>query len=233
MESLPFYIPLVFVLTTWLTIYFFYRSCPVSRIAVLILLSWTILQGVIGWSGFYKEVDSIPPRFILLLFPALLSIGILFFTSGGKVFIDGLDVKALTLLHVIRLPVELVLHWLFMNRGVPQIMTFEGFNFDIFSGISAPFVYYFGLVKNNLNKTTVLVWNFICLGLLINIVVLAVLSAPSPFQRLAFDQPNVAVLYFPYTWLPGVIVPLVLFSHLVVIRRLMVHAGRDRIPQTV
>lgn len=229
MGSLPFYIPLVFVLTTWLTIYFFYRSCPGSRTAVLILLSWTIWQGVVGWSGFFKEVDSIPPRFILLLFPALLGIGILFFTSGGKVFIDGLDMKALTLLHVIRLPVELVLHWLFLNRAVPQIMTFEGFNLDILSGISAPFVYYFGWVKNHLNKTTLLVWNFICLGLLINIVVLAVLSAPSPFQRLAFDQPNVAVLYFPYIWLPSVVVPLVLFSHLVVIRRLMVQdAGRDR-----
>lgn len=63
-----------------------------------------------------------------------------------------------------------------------------------------------------------MLWNLICLGLLLNIVVLAILSAPSPFQILAFDQPNIAITHFPYVWLPSVVVPIVLFSHLVAIR---------------
>jgi hypothetical protein len=71
-----------------------------------------------------------------------------------------------------------------------------------------------------------LVWNFICLGLLFNIVVHAVLSAPLPFQQLAFDQPNVAILYFPYVWLPAFIVPVVLLSHLVAIRKLIIKTGQ-------
>jgi hypothetical protein len=65
-----------------------------------------------------------------------------------------------------------------------------------------------------------LLWNFICLGLLVNIIVNAVLSAPFPFQQFGFSQPNIAVLYFPYVWLPCGIVPLVLLSHLAVIRQL-------------
>lgn len=65
-----------------------------------------------------------------------------------------------------------------------------------------------------------LAWNFIGIGLLANIVINAVLSVPSPFQKFAFNQPNIAVLYFPFNWLPGVVVPLVLLSHLVVIRQL-------------
>jgi hypothetical protein len=65
-----------------------------------------------------------------------------------------------------------------------------------------------------------LAWNFLCLGLLINIVFTALLSAPFPFQRFAFDQPNIALAYFPFTWLPCWIVPLVLLSHLVSIRKL-------------
>lgn len=52
------------------------------------------------------------------------------------------------------------------------------------------------------------------LGLLINIVIRALLSFPSPMQQLAFDQPNRAIIYFPFIWLPTVVVPIILFSHL-------------------
>jgi len=222
MESLPGYISFVFILTTFLTIYLFYRSSLVSKTAIWVILGWTILQGLIAWFGFYTVIDTFPPRFILLLMPTLVVIGFLFFTSRGRKFIDGLDLRALTLLHIVRIPVELVLLWLYMHQTVPHIMTFEGRNFDILSGISAPFIYYFVFFKNTLPKKFLLWWNLICLLLLFNIVLMAVLSAPFPFQQFAFDQPNVAVFYFPYIWLPGVIVPLVLFSHLVVIRRLLI-----------
>lgn len=221
MDSLPGYISIVFILTTFLAIYFFYRSCLASNTAIWVVLGWTIMQGVIGWSGFYTITDTLPPRFILLLMPTLIVMGFLFFTSRGRRFIDGLDPAALTLLHIVRIPVELVLFWLFVHQTVPQIMTFEGRNFDILSGISALFIYYFGFVKNALSKKILLWWNIICLGLLFNIVFLAILSAPVPFQQFAFDQPNEAVFYFPFIWLPGVVVPLVLFSHLVVIRRMV------------
>ena len=67
----------------------------------------------------------------------------------------------------------------------------------------------------------VLMWNVICLLLLLNVVINAVLSAPFTFQQFAFDQPNVAILYFPFSWLPGFIVPIILFTHLVSIRRIL------------
>ena len=102
-------------------------------------------------------------------------------------------------------------------------MTFEGRNFDIFSGLSAPIVYYFGFVKRKLNRRIVLVWNFVCLALLLNIVITGVLSAPTAFQKFSFDQPNIAVLNFPFVLLPAFIVPMVLFSHLVSIRQLLLN----------
>jgi hypothetical protein len=71
------------------------------------------------------------------------------------------------------------------------------------------------------------VWNFICLGLLLNIVINAILAAPFPFQQFAFDQPNRGVLYFPFIWLPGFIVPAVLLSHLVNIRQLLSQPARS------
>jgi hypothetical protein len=111
-------------------------------------------------------------------------------------------------------------------------MTFEGSNPDILSGISALLVYYFIFIKRKSSPTFLLVWNFIGLALLINIVIHAVLSAPSPFQQLAFEQPNVAVFYFPFIWLPSCVVPLVLFSHLASIRQLLVMRQKEKSHQT-
>jgi hypothetical protein len=51
----------------------------------------------------------------------------------------GLDKKILTLLHIIRIPVELGLYWLFIYKAIPQLMTFEGRNFDILVGLTVPF----------------------------------------------------------------------------------------------
>ena len=67
----------------------------------------------------------------------------------------------------------------------------------------------------------IIAWNVICLALLFNIVFTAVFSVQSPFQQFAFDQPNIAVLYFPFIWLPCCIVPLVLLSHLAAIRQIV------------
>lgn len=37
--------------------------------------------------------------------------------------------------------------------------------------------------------------------------------------QIGFDQPNVALLSFPYTWLPAVVVPTVLLSHLLCLKK--------------
>ncbi|HEX5024953.1 MAG TPA: hypothetical protein VFV68_06760, partial [Agriterribacter sp.] len=189
MENLPTYISIIFGLTTVLTVWIFYQATIHSKATLIVLLVWMAVQAIIGLSGFYTITDTIPPRFLLLALPPLLFIALLFATSKGRAFIDGLNLKTLTILHTVRIPVEIVLFWLFVHKGVPQLMTFEGRNFDILSGLTAPAIFYFGFIKKVLSSSLILLWNFICLALLINIVVNAVLSAPFPFQQFAFDQP--------------------------------------------
>ncbi len=220
METLSFYVYLVFGLTVLLSVFLFYRATDHSKSFLYLIAIWLLLQSILGISGFYTTVTT-PPRLPLLVLPPVLFIVSLFNTGKGKRFIDGLDVKKITLVHVIRIPVEIVLLWLCIHKVVPELVTFEGRNFDILSGITAPLVYYFGFVKQQLSKPILLLWNFICLGLLANVVAYALLSAPSPLQQFAFDQPNIAISYFPFLLLPSVLVPLVLFSHLVSIRQLL------------
>jgi hypothetical protein len=234
LKDLPFYLVIAFVLTTFVAVEIIVLliktssksmgSESVRRIIFAISL-FLIIQALFSFWGIYKNnPDSIPPKIILLgVVPALFTIILVFNTRKGKLFIDGLSMQMLTYIHLIRVPVELVLYGLFINDAIPELMTFEGRNMDILAGITAPLVGFFGISKGKMGKASLLSWNFICLGLLLNIVINAILSAPSPFQQFGFDQPNVAILNFPFSWLPAFIVPLVLFAHLAAIRKLFNH----------
>ncbi len=221
MEHLPLFIGILFGLTTYLCVALFYKASHYSTLLLCIILIWLLVQTVLSTHGFYKLTQQVPPRFVLLLVPPLLVTGCLFLFPKGRLFIDSLNIRTLTILHVIRIPVEVCLYLLCMHRVIPQLMTFGGRNFDILSGISAPLVYYFGFIKKRMSKKALLAWNIICLGLVLHIVVNVVLSAPLPFQQFGFEQPNLALLYFPFVWLPCCVVPVVIFSHLASIRQLL------------
>ena len=221
MENLPLSISLVFGLITFCLVGLFYKASHYSKSTLLLLISWLMIQSILGLSGCFLKTDAMPPRLLLAVLPTLLLIFGLFATTTGRQFIDHLDLKTLTLLHTLRIPIEMVLYGLFVYKKVPELMTFAGSNYDILSGITAGFVFYFGFIQKKLSTKIILTWNFICLGLLLNIVLHAVLAAPFPFQQLAFEQANVAVLYFPFNWLPTCVVPMVLFSHLAGIRILL------------
>jgi len=220
LDMVPTSVNVLFILTSFLTVYLFYKASNNSKTVLLIILIWLAFQGVLVSTGFYLNTATVPPRLILIGVPPMLCIVLLFFIKKGKQFLDSLDEKTLTLLHIIRIPMELVLYWLFIYETIPQLMTFEGRNFDILSGLSAPLIYHFGYIKQTLGKSILIIWNYVCILLLVNIVVNAILSVETPFQQFAFDQPNVAILYFPYVWLPCCIVPLVFLSHFATLRKL-------------
>ena len=223
MENLPAFMYAAPIVCTLLTVGIYCRATKSPWAAIAIITAWAVLHSCLSLTGFYFITDEMPPRFALTILPPVAFIIVLLSTRAGKQYTDGLDMKWLTLLHVVRLPVELMLLGLYYHKGIPELMTFEGRNFDILSGITAPVIYYFGFVRKTVGRRALLAWNFICLGLLIHIVADAVLSAPFPFQQFAFDQPNIAVLYFPFVLLPCCIVPLVLWSHLAAIRQLVMH----------
>jgi hypothetical protein len=226
-ENLPGYVSVTFILTTFFTVgIFLYAlkqaafSSTAAKILIFLLPFWLFFQAILALGGFYTATDALPPRLPFFgLFPTFLLI-IALFIFARKNFIDRLPLKALTIIHVVRIPVEMVLLWLFQAGLVPQLMTFEGRNFDIVAGLTAPLVYWLAFRGGEVNRRLLIIWNFLALGLLLNIMFNAFFSFPFQFQQFAFEQPNRAVLYFPFVWLPSVIVPIVLFSHLASLRQL-------------
>jgi len=221
MEELPGYINVLFELTVFVTIGWFYVATN-SRGFLIVAIVWIVIQSILGQSGVYQDTGTLPPKIMLFgVFPMLVLIAVMFLTPKGKAFIDRIDLKTLTYFHFVRVPVEVVLFLLFQQGAVSVYMTFEGTNFDMLSGITAPIVAYFAFKNGAVNKKLLMGWNIVCLLLLFNVVVTAVFALPSPFQKLAFEQPNIAVLFFPFNLLPTVVVPMVLFGHLVAFRKLV------------
>lgn len=228
MESFPAYISITFMLTTFLCVGILFYGIKTSaldsiaaKIVVFLIGFWLLFTAILARGGFYEFTDTFPPRVVVFgVLPAnLLTVSLFIF--GRNSFIEKLPLRTLTLLHVIRIPVEIVLYWLFIEKYVPRSMTFAGANFDIICGITAPIIYLIAFRRKSVGRKVLVVWNLIALGLLANIVITAALAFPSPMQQIAFDQPNRAIMYFPLIWLPSIVVPIVLFAHLASLWKLL------------
>lgn len=220
MDQIPAYVSIVFLVTTFIAVGIFVyavrglASVSIYAKALIFLIPfWMIFQAALSIGGFFQNTAAVPPRLFLFEVGPALALIVLYFVFARGSFIAELPIRILTIIHIIRIPVELVLHWLYEGRMVPGVMTFHGTNFDILSGLTAPVIYYLAFRGGTPNKPLLVIWNVLALGLVLNVVITAILCIPTAFQQFAFDQPNQAVLYFPYVWLPTVVVPLVFFCH--------------------
>jgi hypothetical protein len=211
------YVSLVFGIAIMLALYLFYRASGFSRLFLIIAFSWITLQSLVSFSGFYT-IPGRPPRFLLLTLPPFL-LGILYsITPKGRIFFSTLDVRTLTLLQSIRVLVELVLFSLALHHMMPKAMTFEGKNFDILTGLSAPFIYYFGFVRKTMATRWIILWNWMGIGLLLVVVSIALSSLAA--ARAVPGLSPLAIQQFPWSLLPGFLVPIVFFAHVGSLRRL-------------
>lgn len=198
-----------------------HRAVQPAGLWLAALAAWLLVQAGLAGSGFYaQQLNQLPPRLVVFgIAPTVVVLGLLLAAPRGRQRLHQFSLPALTALSVVRVLVEIGLYLLAQERLVPELMTFAGRNFDIVAGLTAPVVAY-AYVRGWLGRRGLLAWHVVGLGLLINIVVLALLAAPTPLQRLAFEQPNVAVLRFPFVWLPVFVVPVVLLTHVMALRQL-------------
>lgn len=212
-SHLPHWINFLFITICILTILLFhYSNGKPFKLTVLIII-WSVVHSFLAYSGFYEDTSSTPPRFGLVLVPAILLIIFGALPKQQSWLRKVRNMKVSTFLHSIRLPVEIVLAQLYVHKMVPELMTFHGRNFDIIMGISAPILAYLFIRKIS-GQNILLVWNCIGLCLISFILVNGLLSAELPFQQFGFEQPNRAVMYFPFILLPATIVPIVIWTHI-------------------
>lgn len=212
-EGLPHWINGLFLLTVGITILLFYYANGKRKDLLVILLGWSALQSALALAGFYQTTDTFPPRFTFVLLPTTLLLIIGLLPKVRHRLLEKRSRVLSTFLHTVRIPVEIVLLYLFIYKAIPELMTFEGRNFDILAGLTAPLIGVL-VLKKKAGNGLLIAWNAIALCLVSFILLNGILSAELPFQQFGFEQPNRAVTYFPFVLLPTVIVPIVLYTHL-------------------
>jgi len=121
-----------------------------------------------------------------------------------------------------RLPLELFMHRAYERGIMPVELSYSGYNLDIVTGTTAAALFIALRARPTLPGTIVWIWNIWglwCLG-----VIAVVATAGSPMVRAFGDDPahiNSWVLFFPYVWLPTVLVTFALAGHVIVTRVLL------------
>jgi hypothetical protein len=188
----------------------------------------SLIVALVGWAGFVAmwSFSGMLGNFSLFPFnmgPVLVIplIATIIFTFS-KTFTDVLShipQHRLAYLQSFRIFVEILIWMLFVDNLLPVQMTFEGRNFDVISGITGVIVGYLSS-QGKLSRTVLIIWNIACLGLLINIVTIAILSMPVPFRLFMNEPSNTVVGQFPISLLPAMLVPLAYMLHFFSLRKL-------------
>ena len=181
-------------------------------------IAWLVMTALLARSGVLARFDLRPPPFGMLVL-ALIGLALAIAFSGvGSRLVRTLPLWALVASQVFRFPLELLMHKAYAEGLMPVQMSYSGYNFDIVTGITAGALGAW-LFVGRPPKWIVALWNLLGSLLLANIIAIAVLSTPV-FRAFGDKQVNVFVAYFPFVWLPAVLVTAALIGHLLVWRRL-------------
>lgn len=196
-----------------------YRMRVMRNLMILIGV-WVVAFSVMSLSGFLGDFDAMPPRPAFILPPFLIVTLYLIFSGKADEILKHTPPQWLLAVQVFRIPVEFCIWFLFMSNELPEMMTFEGRNFDIIAGITGPIFAVICFGNGRFLRGLAIAWNFISLGLLINIVTIAILTFPTPFQVFTGEPGNTIVMEMPYVTLPTILVVMAYSCHFLSIRQL-------------
>ena len=190
------------------------------RVAGMALVGWLALTAVLAERGFFDDFQSLPPRFLPLLGLPLLTLLALTFSRRIAPLLAALPPAWPVAAQTFRIPVEIVLWRLAVAGVIPELLSFTGRNVDILVGLTAPVVAYACFVRRAWPARVAVWWNWAGIVILLNVVVHAQLSAPTPWRLFETDPPTTFIADWPYIWLPDFLVPLAWLLHAVSLRQL-------------
>lgn len=179
-----------------------------------------MLTGSLAFYGWLSENQSFPPHILAIIGPAIAGVIWLSFSKSFWQLISPIAQHWILLLQSFRVLMEVLLFYMWQAGLVAQMMTFEGANFDILVGITAPVAAFLAYKFGSRVKTTLIVWNIFGLIALTNVVVRGLLAAPTSMQMIFVEPANTAVFYFPFVWLPAFVVPMAYLLHIISLKKL-------------
>ena len=182
---------------------------------------WLVVTGLVALSGALRG-------FSLPFFTGLMILtGGLAFSRMGAALMVAVGPVGLIGFQFFRVPVAVFLRGMHQAGQVPLQMTYEGLNFDIFVGLTAPAMAWL-VWRGKMGSYAIWAWNAVGLVLLAEAIVIAVLSMPTKFRVFINEPAGTFAIYAPYIWLPTVLAPAALLGHLLVLRWLLSSCSGSR-----
>ncbi len=191
-----------------------------AAIAAAVGAVWMTIHSLIAGSGVLEGGPPIPPRVAPYLGVTIV-ICVLFARSRAcELLARHTPLFALVAFHGFRLPLEIWLHVMYDAGQIPVQMTWSGLNFDVITGIGAIVVG--ALVwKERAPRALLWAWNVLGSVLLVVVVSIAFMSAPTAL-RVFMEGPSLdLVLHAPFNWIATVLVASAMVGHIIVFRRLL------------
>lgn len=173
-------------------------------------------------SGALQRFDRVPPPMAILIvaiFAIAFAVGL---SPFGRGVAANTPFRTLVGLQAFRLPLELVMHRAATLGIMPPELSYSGYNFDIVTGTGALSLWF--LIRSGVQVPPWAVWTWNLWGCCCLVAIAAIAITTSPMVRLFGDDPahvNTWVLFFPYVWLPAVLVTIAVAAHVVITRRLL------------
>lgn len=221
MHTLPaepsLFLQLGFIALPCLMILFASLVCRSWKLGA-ILAFWATVAGALGATGWLSAFSRTPPPIVFLLVATLIITGVLSLSRLGPT-LASLTIRMLITFQAFRIAVEILIHQAVLEGIAPPQMSWEGLNLDILTGITA---IGFGFFADKIPHWILHLWNAAGLFLVSWVVGVAILSMPSPIQQLRPD--NVWVAFFPFVWLPTILVGFAIGGHILLFRKLLEEA---------
>jgi hypothetical protein len=197
-----------------------YLNRKSAILVAAVLVTWLVYVGLLGYFGVIRNATMRPPGVVFILIPVILFLSA--FIARFRSESVGRLALAIPLWIVLgtqsfRVLVELFIHQLWLNGLVPKMLTFAGANVDIYIGASAPIIAWLA-TRGKTGLKLALIWNFLGLCALINVVIRALLTAPGSLNLIHAEVPNRMFGAFPFMFIPGFFVPLAVVLHVLALR---------------
>ena len=185
------------------------------------LLLWTIYLLVLDQSGILRPMVN-PPRIpLLVILPAFILIVWFFVSSKHRPFTQNLPIWQPVLIQSFRIGVEFLILGIYLKCIGPVQATFEGYNFDIVSGVLAIPTAWLLYRKADIARLVTWIWSILSLLLLANIVFIFNTLVMRP-EMWGFSENPISVEFtqIPYVLIAGFYMPFAVFLHVFTITQL-------------
>ncbi|MEZ4220575.1 MAG: hypothetical protein R3B13_06555 [Polyangiaceae bacterium] len=195
-----------------------------TGLALAGVTAWLSITALLASRGVLLRFDVKPPPMALLM-ATIIGGGVTLGLSRVGALLQHHPLWLLVLVQSFRLPLEIVMHEAATRGVMPVQMSFAGYNYDIVTG-GVALVLGVTLALRGVPRAFVWAWNIYGCAALVVIAIVAVAASPL-LRAFGDDALNVWVLFFPYVWLPAIMVTFAIAGHVVVFRKLRQEAAQQ------